>query len=121
MKTIKYDNKPELDIDDFMILDNGIEPKKKNKKKKHKKKKKDNYKIHNTKKKKSKKGKKKKKNKGKHYEYASHNKHGFFSKLSDSVNVDVKSKVKVDITDETISNVLATGYNIVKCIMNKGK
>ena len=91
MKTIISDNRPDLDLDDFLLLEEENKPKKK-----HKKKKKDNYKKHNTKKKKNK-------------------------KKSDSVNVDVKSKVKVNITDETIGNILDTGLNIVRCIVTKGK
>ena len=104
LKTIISDNRPDLDLDDFLLLEEENKPKKK-----HKKKKKDNYK------------KKNKKKKSKKYKFEKHKRQGFFSKISDSVNVDVKSKVKVNITDETIGNILDTGLNIVRCIVTKGK
>ena len=113
MKVIKADNRPELDLDDIIIYDDTADKKTK--------KKKDNYKKHNKKKNKSKKNKKKKSNKKKKQTYTYKSKGGFFSRLSDSVNVYVKSKVKVDITDKTIDSILNTGFNIIRCILNKGK
>lgn len=106
----------DIDLDDviFDSYENDNKPKKK--KNKNKKKNKESHKVKNNKvkKKNNKKDKEDKSSKKYKYKY----KKGI---LEDVVNVDVKSKINMDITDASIVNGLNTAYNIVKCIVTKGR
>lgn len=123
MKVISSSNIPLVELDDFLELD---DTKKKKKKKKYNKKNKQNKKY------KKKKGKKKSSNKsnkkkikktdnGRIYTYKGHCNRNILKGITDNFNIDLKSKVKVHINDDTINKAIDTGLSIVKCFLNRGK
>lgn len=122
MKAIKVNHFPDdIDLDEMISLGDDDNEHDKKKKKKHKKNKKDLKSNKKNKKKKSKKNKKKKKDKKKNKVYKYKRKGGFMGLLGEAVNVDVKSKVNVDVTDKSIDSFLQIGADIVKCLLSRGK
>lgn len=120
MKTIKGDYlSTDIDLDDVILFDDNENTKKdkKSKKKKKSKNKKSSDNFKTSKKSKSKKKKNKKKNK-KTYKYKYKNKKGL---LGDAINLDVKSNVNIDVSDESIKNIVQSGVDLVKCFMNRSK
>lgn len=117
MKIIKGDYlSTDIDLDDVILFDEDDDNEKKTKKKKKKNKKKSKSGSFSTNKnKKKKKSKKKKKNK-KSYKYKYKNKKGL---LSDSVKLDVKSNVNIDITDDSVKNLVQSGVDLVRCFIGK--
>ena len=64
--------------------------------------------------------KKSKKTENKKYRYVSHKKR-FMDKVCDAVDVKVRSKINVDVTDESISNLLSSGINLVTLLLSRKK
>lgn len=114
MKVIKSSNVPLLDIDDLLMLDTGEV--KKHKKKKKKKSKSDDY-IKKVKKKSNSSDKKKKKCK-KQYRYENNN---ILQRFFDSFKIKVKSKINVDINDDTITKFFDSIVSIFKYFIDRKK
>lgn len=117
MNKIKPSNVQSVYLDDLLELDNDEKLKVKKKKKKSKKKNKQTGKPIGKKKNNKKKSKK---TENKKYRYVSHKKR-FMDKVCDAVDVKVRSKINVDVTDESISNLLSSGINLVTLLLSRKK